>query len=166
MKKILSDKIPRIIKAKKKLEKILKIKISNRGKEVFIEGSPENEYLAEKVIDAINLGFPINIALSIKEDNNLLEVLNIKDFTKRKDLERIRARLIGKGGRTLKTLNQLTKCGFEVKENNIGIIGPAECIKNAQEAVISLIQGSKQGNVYSYLEKHPSEHPLDLGLKD
>jgi KH domain-containing protein len=154
MKKILSEKIPRIIKAKKQLEKELHVKISNRGKELYIEGSPENEYTAEKVIDSINLGFPIEIALSIKKDDNLLEVLNIKDYTRRKDYQRIRSRLIGKNGKTLKNLNQLTKCGFEIKDNQIGIIGPPECIQNAQQAIISLIQGAKQANVYSYLEKH------------
>ena len=48
MKILICDKLPRIIKNKKKLEKKLNIKITNRGKEVKIIGKPENEYLAEK----------------------------------------------------------------------------------------------------------------------
>lgn len=166
MKTIFSEKLPRILKNKKRLEKKLNIKITNRGKEVQISGQPEDEYIAEKVIDALNFGFPFSSAISIKEEDLEFEILNIKDYTVRKDLERIRARIIGKNGKTLKTLCQLTKCNFEIKDNQVGIIGPPECIENAQESVISLVKGSKQANVYAYLEKHQPKPVLDLGLKD
>lgn len=165
MKTILSEKLPRILKNKKKLEVKLKIKITNRGKEIQINGKPEDEYIAEKVIDALNFGFPFSAAISIKDEDMEFEILNIKDYTSRKDLNRVRARIIGKGGKTLKTLSQLTKCHLEIKDNQIGVIGSPEIIKNAQEAIISIIKGSKQSNVYSYLEKHQPEPVLDLGLK-
>jgi len=165
MKTLLCEKLPRILKNKKKLEDKLKIKITNRGKEVQINGKPEDEYIAEKVIDALNFGFPFSVAISIKEEDLEFETLNIKDYTTRKDLERIRARIIGKGGKTLKTICQLTKCNFELKDNQIGIIGAPECIENAQESMISIIKGSKQANVYAHLEKHQPKPVLDLGLK-
>jgi len=165
MKTILSEKLLRILKNKKRLENKLNIKISNRGKEVQIHGEPEEEYIAEKVIDALNFGFPFSVAISIKEENLEFEILNIKNYTTRKDLERVRARIIGKGGKTLKTLNQLTKCNFEIKDNQVGIIGLPEYIENAQESVISIIKGSKQSNVYSNLEKNQLKPVLDLGLK-
>ena len=166
MKTILSEKLLRILKNKKRLEKALNIKISNRGKEVQIHGKPEEEYIAEKVIDALNFGFSFSVAISIKEDDLEFEILNIKDHTTRKDLERVRARIIGKGGKTLKTLNQLTKCNFELKDNFVGIIGLPEYIENAQESVISIIKGAKQSNVYSHLEKNQLKPVLDLGLKE
>ena len=165
MKTILSEKLLRILKNKKRLENKLNIKISNRGKEVQIHGEPEEEYIAEKVIDALNFGFPFSVAISIKEENLEFEILNIKNYTTRKDLERVRARIIGKGGKTLKTLNQLTKCNFEIKDNQVGIIGLPEYLENAQESVISIIKGSKQSNVYSHLEKNQLKSVLDLGLK-
>ena len=165
MKKILSDKIVRIIKNKKRLEKNLNVKITNRGKEVFIDGGSEDEYYAEKVIDALNFGFSFTTSMLIKKENHIFEILNIKDYTKRKDLERIRARIIGKGGKTLKALQGLTKCYFELKDNNVGIIGYSEYIKHAQEAVIAIIRGAKQSNVYSFLEKNQVKHVVDLGLK-
>ncbi len=166
MKSIVSEKIARIIKSKKKLEEKLNVKITNRGKELFITGQPEDEYIAEKVIDALNLGFSFQVAILIKDEYFILEELNIKDYTKRHDYERIRARIIGKGGKTLKALSQLTKCYFEIQDNHIGIIGDSEYIKNAQDAIISIIRGAKQSNVYAYLEKHKVEPILDLGLKE
>lgn len=165
METIYCEKIPRIIKNKKRLEEKLNVKIKNRGKEVTIEGKPEDEYIAEKVIDALNFGFPFSIALRIKDENNTFEIMNIKDYTKRKDLKRIRARIIGKGGRSLATFHQLTKCNFELKDNSVGIIGNPEYIENAQEAITSLIKGSKHANVYSHLEKHQIKPVVDLGLK-
>jgi|TARA_Y100000031_G_scaffold87305_1_gene96029 ribosomal RNA assembly protein len=165
MKKIILEKLHRITKNKKKLEKELNVKITNRGKEVFIDGEPEDEYYAEKVIDALNFGFPFETALTIKKENLIFEILNIKDYTRRKDLERIKARIIGKKGKTLSVLHGLTKCSFELKDNTVGIIGNPEYIKNAQEAVIAIIKGSKQSNVYNFLEKNQSGKVLDLGLK-
>ena len=166
MKKLISEKLPRILKNKKRLEKALKIKISNRGKEVFFEGNPLDEYVTEKILEAIDFGFPLSAAFLIKDEDAIFEILNIKEHTTKKNFESIRARIIGKGGKTLKTLSELTDCHFEIKDNNVGIIGTPEKIQNAQNAVISLIKGSKQANVYSYLEKHHPEPVIDLGLKE
>lgn len=166
MKKIFSEKFLRIVKNKKKLEEKLNIKLTNRGKEISIEGDSLNEYIAEKVIEALNFGFPFSVSVLIKDEDFLFEILNIKDYTRGKDLERIRARIIGKKGKTLKTLSQLTNCNFELKDNQIGIIGDAENIENAQQAIVSIVRGSKQSNMYSFLEKHRPKPILDLGLKD
>lgn len=164
--KIYSEKLPRILKNKKRLEENLNVKISSKGMEVSAEGIPEDEYVAEKVIDALNMGFPFKEAILLKDEDFVLEIMSIKDYTKRKDLERIRARIIGKQGKTKKTLSQLTKCFFQVKDNEVGIIGSPEYIENAHEAVISIIKGSKQSNVYKYLEKHQTKPVIDLGLKE
>ena len=166
MKTFISEKIQRILKNKKRLEKILGVKIENSGKEVYIDGKPEDEYIAEKVIDALDFGFPFSTAISIKEEDFHFEILNIKNYTRRKDFVRIKARLIGKKGKTLKTLSELTKCNFELKGYDIGIIGSPECIKTTQEAIIYLIQGSKHANVYTFLEKNQIKSELDLGLKE
>ncbi len=169
MKTIYSEKLPRILKNKKRLEKELDIRITNRGKEVSIESTKEDsvdEYVAERVIDALNFGFPFSTAISIKREDSLFEIINIKQHTKTPNLQRIRARIIGKNGKTLATLEQLTRCFFELKDNEVGIIGNPEYIKNAQEAVISLIKGTKQSNVYSFLEKHQVRPVIDLGLKE
>ena len=163
---LVSEDSSKVAKNKKRLERLLNVKIIIKGEEISVEGIAENEYIAEKVISAINFGFPVSVALLIKEEDFLFEILDIKKYTHRKDFKTIRARIIGKGGKTLKTLNNLTDCYFEIKNNEVGIIGSPELIKNAQDAIIFLIQGSKQTNVYSYLEKHHVKPVLDLGLKE
>jgi ribosomal RNA assembly protein len=160
------DNIKDIKKKQKKLEKELKIKISIAGKDVSIEGEAEDEYIAEKVLDAIDFGFSVERALAIKKEDFSFEILDIRHYTKKKDLKRIRGRIIGTSGKTLGTLAQLTQCHFEVNDNRVGILGNPECIKNAQEAVILLVQGSKQANVYAFLERHYFHPAADLGLKE
>lgn len=163
--KLIIDKLPRITKNREKLQERLGVKITNRGKEVYIDGEAENEYIAEKVIEALDFGFPFSIALLIKDQEFEFEILNIKNYTRKTDFIRIKARIIGANGKTIKTLSELTKCDFEIKDNWVGIIGDPEYLKNAQQGIISLIQGSKQANVYNYLEKHQVQPVIDLGLK-
>jgi len=165
MKTIYSEKLPRILKNKKKLEKELNVKITNRGKEIYIKGKAEDEYIADQVITALNFGFLFQAAIAIKKQELMFEIINIKDYAKTNNFKRIRARIIGKSGKTLKTLCELTDCFIELNENQLGIIGKPEHMKITQEAIINLIKGSKQTNVYKFLEKHQLEPILDLGLK-
>ena len=163
--KIISEQIARIIKSKKKLEKTLNLKITNRGKELTIQGKPEDEYLGQKVIDAINFGFLVSTALLIKTQDNLFEIIPIKDYTKRKNMKIIRARLIGTKGKTLKNLTSLTNSHIEINANEVGIIASPENLEITQNAIISIIQGAKHEHIYSFLTKNRAQTIQDFGLK-
>ncbi len=160
MQEIYVEHMNHVLPNKKKLEKELEVKITNKGKNVFVNGIAEKEYTALEVMQAINLNFSVNKALLLKNDNTILQTLNIKNITKRHDLERVRARIIGTKGKTLKTLNNLTNCEISLKDNKIGIIGNTEEIEEAIQALTSLIQGSKQGNVYSKVEREKKRKRL------
>lgn len=153
MQEIYTEIIQKVFQNKNRLEQELKVSITNQGKNLFVDGEPDNEFIALQVIKAINSGFSTEKALLLKNPEIILQTLNIKDITKRKDLERVRARIIGKQGKTLKTLNNLTCCEFAIQDNCISIIGDTEDIKEARQAVVSLINGSKQANVYAHAEK-------------
>jgi len=75
METIYCEKLPRILKNKKRLETALQVKITNQGQDVTIQGTPEAEYVAEKVIDALNMGFPYSISLMIKKNDFLFEII-------------------------------------------------------------------------------------------
>ncbi len=155
------ESLAKVIRNKLKLEKQLNIKITNKGKNIFINGKPENEFTAIEILKAINMGFSTDCALQLKQENIILQIVNIKDITKRNDLERVRARIIGTHGKTLKTLENLTQCSLSLHDNQIGIIGDAEEIKDVIQSVISLIQGSKQNNVYARLERQRKKKRLE-----
>ena len=112
-----------------------------------------DEYEASLVLDAINLGFPSKTAVLLKEEDIIFEKINIKDFTRRKNLSVIRSRLIGTHGKTKKTLEGISGCKIIIKDNAVGIIGPAESIEYVITGVTNLIRGTKQTNIYKYLER-------------
>jgi KH domain-containing protein len=167
MQEIYMDNIGKVISSLKKLESGLKVKIKNKGKNVFISGKPEDEFVALKVMEAINLGFSVERALFLKNPEFLLQIVNIKDVTKKHNLEEIRARIIGTEGGTLKNINTLTDCAISLKDNQIGIIGDCEDIAEAVQAVTSLVRGSKQSHVYARLEREKKKKRLmGKGIKE
>jgi len=161
MQEIYVEKLKEVIRSKARLQKELGIKLTNRGKNVFVNGSPQKEFTAIEVLEAINVGFSADRALEVTRDNFMLQTINIKNVTKRHDLERVRGRIIGKDGRTLKTLQKLTNCDLAITDNEIGLIGPISEMEDAIQSVTSLIQGSKQGNVYGRLERRRKKKGAD-----
>lgn len=169
MQETYSEVIKKILRDKKKLEQELKVRITNKGKILFVEGKTEDEYTTMQIIESINLHFTTQQALLLCEEDFVLEKLNIKDLTKRHDLDRIRARIIGTKGKTKKIIENLSDCFVSLHGNIVGIIGRIENIEKARTALISIIQGAKQSKVYSFLEREKSKEKLkmneDLGLK-
>ncbi len=153
MQEIYVEPIAKVIQNKRLLEKGLKVKIKTRGKNVFLNGSAENEFIAVEVMKALDLEFSVPNALLLKKEDTILQEVHIKKVTRRRNLEEVRARIIGTKGKALSTVHNLTECNISLKDNTIGIIGNAEEIKNTIQAITSIIQGSKHGNVYSRLEK-------------
>ena len=153
MQEIYIEQVGRVTNHKKRLERELNVTLTNKGKNVFVEGDADNEYTAMQVLEALKIGFSIERALALKDEEIILQTLHIKDITKRHDLESVRARIIGTDGKTLRTLNNLTNCAISLEDNNVGIIGYTDDIEEAIQSITSIIQGSKQSNVYSRLEK-------------
>ena len=143
----------KVMQNKKTIEQKFKIKISKKGKIIFLEGGAEAEFLATQFIEAINTGFTVTKAYSLAEENFIFEKINIKDVTKRHDLERVRARIIGTKGKVLGTLEELTNCYISQHDNSVGILGKEEDVPLAKNAIIRIIEGAKHSNVYAYLEK-------------
>ncbi len=135
------------------LEEKLKVKITIQGKKVTFEGESLDEYEATAVLEAINLGYSARIAILLIDEDFIFRKLNIKDFTRRKDLETVKARVIGTHGRTKRTMENLADCSIVIKNNDVGIIGPAAEVEYTITAMANLIRGSKQSNVYKFLER-------------
>jgi len=143
----------KIMQNKRTIEEKFKIKISKKGHIIFLTGKPEAEYLGTQLVEAINTGFSTTKAYSLVEENFIFEKVNIKDVTKRSDLERVRARIIGTRGKSLEMLESITHCFISLQDNRVGILGTLEDIQLASLAVKKIIMGSKHSNVYAYLER-------------
>jgi len=163
-------KITELKREKMLLEKALGVNITLVGKKASILGEPLAEYESLIVLEAMQFGFSAKKSLSLLDDNFIFRKIPIKRFTRRKNLKEVRARIIGKEGKTKHTIEQISNCDIVINEyeNEIGLIGQADEIEEATTALTNLIRGTKQANVYRFLEKINAKKKgfsTDLGLK-
>jgi ribosomal RNA assembly protein len=153
METIFFDRLTELKRTHDELEKRLKVTITIEGKRVIIRGNTFEEYEALTVLEAMNFGFSAQTALMLKDEDIVFRRIHIKDFTNRKDLETVKARIIGTQGRTKRTIENLANCEVMIKGNEVGLICPAEEIDYVITGMTNLIRGSKQANVYKFLER-------------
>jgi ribosomal RNA assembly protein len=151
----------------KKGECILEIN-SDTG-EVWIkeEKDPYLSYKTADVIRAIAHGFSPKKAFNLFKDLYYLEVIDIGEYAKKNPnrLRRIKARLIGRQGRTRKNLEELSSSLFSVYEDTVSIISDNVHLEIAKRATDMLLIGRQQHTVYRYLVKKQREIKLaEMGV--
>ncbi len=170
MKEFFVEKASKVKKAARMIENKVKIRISVVKNKVVLRGNELNEFITGEIIHAIDFGFEAEDALLLANENFVLEFINIKEHTRRRNLEEVRSRVIGTDGRAKRTIEELTGGVMVINENSIGLIVHSEHLESAVQGIILLIQGAKHGNVFSYLEKQNRSlrriDEEDLGLKN
>ena len=144
-------------KTKKQIEIETKtvIEVDSKEGEVFIQGKDALDLFgAREVVKSIARGFNPEIALLLLKGDYCLDMISIADFSRNKnDLIRIKGRLIGREGKSRKTIEELTETHISIYGKTISIIGLPENVANARKALENLIKGASHANVYKGLEK-------------
>jgi ribosomal RNA assembly protein len=149
-------------RVKKRLEEMagVDVDIDSASGEVIISSQPNTSdpFLVIKARDfvhAVGRGFNPQVAFALLDEEMYLEIVNLKLIvgTNPNKLKRFRGRLIGREGRTRKIIEETTGTRLAVFGNTVGIIGPYERIRVARDAVYMLLEGSKHGTVYAFLEE-------------
>ncbi len=142
---------------KKQLEEetMTKLNIDSEEGDVFISGDDAIQlYNAREVVKAISRGFNPEAALLLLKGDYMFELINLPDLIKTKNsMIRLKGRVIGHEGKTRRIIEEMTDCQVSVYGKTIGIIGRAEQIGFAKQAVDSLLEGSPHASVYKWLEK-------------
>lgn len=119
---------------------------------------PVNLLTAKEVVKAIGRGFNPDIAKLIIKQDTAFELLNILDYVKtKKDIIRLKGRIIGAEGKSRKTIEDLTDVHISVYGKTVGIIGETQRVTVARRAIESLLSGSPHSKVYHWLEKQRRE---------
>jgi len=149
---------------KRQLERATKTKMAIDSDEGDVTITGEDAlllYSCREVIRAIGRGFNPDIAMQMLKQDYGIELINLADFARNpNDMERLRGRVIGEGGKSRKTIEDLTFTHISVYGKTIGIIGQFEHIPNARKAVEALLAGRKHGTVYKFLERKRKEMRL------
>ena len=153
MHQLILERPGRIRKFIARIKKKIDIKISVKDDRVDISGDELNGFLVVKILRAVDFGFDIEDALLLLNEDFHLEFINIKDFTRRRNLEDVRGRVIGARGKAKKTIEDLTGGHIVIHNNRVGIIVNTEHLESIVQAIQNLIHGAKHSNVFAYLEK-------------
>ncbi len=162
--------VKKLKKAIRKIESKAKVRMTVKKNNVTVRGNELNEFVVGEILRAIDFGFDPEDAMYLLNEDFVLEFVNIKNHTRRRNLEEVRSRVIGTDGRAKRTIEELTGANIVINENMVGLIVNTEHLDSAVQGIISLIQGSKHGNVFTYLEKQNATlraaRSGDLGLKN
>lgn len=137
----------------------VKLQIDSETGNVDIILSPQTDdpsvlFRAREVVTAIGRGFsPENAFRLLNDEEAIFELLDLHDVVGKSeaDLKRIRGRVIGENGRTRRLIEELTETHVSVYGHTIGIIGDAEQVEIAKQAVKMLLKGGLHATVYRFL---------------
>jgi ribosomal RNA assembly protein len=107
------------------------------------------------MLNAIGVGFSPPKALRLSEDDMFLEIIDLQELVGKspQELERIKGRIIGKGGRAWKNIEEMTGTLLSVHGRYVGIIGGLEGSEATKNAIMMLVEGKQHKSIYKYLEK-------------
>lgn len=161
--KIPVERVPVLIgrkgTTKKRLEKLgeVDLEIDSETGEVSVaqKGDAILASVTMGVVQAIGRGFSPEKAEHLYTDTYQLIVIPLREFAKpgSRRISQVRGRVIGRSGRTREIIEELTSTNISVYGDTVSIIGDYLSINYSKEAIMKLINGSKQKTVYRYLEK-------------
>ena len=171
--RIPSDRIGALIgksgEAKSKIEQAcsVKLEIDSESGETLISGTGKIDdiqpFKAMEIVMAIGRGFSPEKAMQLLKGENSLHVIDLRDFVGKSSsqIERIKGRIIGEGGKARSNMENLSGTSISVYGRTVSIIGSPTQLKLAVNAISSLSGGSMHSSVYSKLESARRRNKLE-----
>ena len=111
-------------------------------------------FKAMEIVMAIGRGFSPDNAMRLLKGENALHVIDLREFVGKSptQIERIKGRIIGEGGKARINMEHLSGGNISVYGSTVSIIGSPDQLKLAVRAIVDLSRGSMHGSVYGKLE--------------
>lgn len=153
---------------KKTIEKISQMNLeidSEEGEISFNEQEAKDPLIplkVEDVIRAIGRGFSPEHAFRLFGEETELFIFDIYDYVGKKEshLVRVKARVIGREGKTKRVIEGLTGGFLSVYGHTVAVIADFDSIDIAKKALDMLLSGSEHPTVYRYLEREMKKYHL------
>lgn len=147
-------------KVKLQIEKACSVKldIDSESGETLVSsnGTIENiqPFKAMEIVTAIGRGFSPENAMKLLKGENALHIIDLREFVGKSStqIERIKGRIIGEGGKARKNMEKLSGTDISVYGRTVAIIGDPTKLKVAVDAISALSSGGTHGAVYGKLE--------------
>jgi len=117
-----------------------------------------------QIIKAIGRGFSPERALKLLEDEDMiLEIIDLSDVcSTQKQFDRLRGRIIGRGGKAREQIEDMTGTVISVYGKTVAIIGDLEQIRTTRTGIQMIIDGMPHTSVFSYLDRKKKEAKQDI----
>ena len=143
---------------KQEIEDLTGCSVEIQDNLVRIEGESLDEMDAQKVVKAIGRGFNPKKALRIVEKDVTFHMIDIRKYDDNKSRQnQLKGRIIGRDGETRRHIEKEAKIDISVYGSTIGLIGKAQNIEVALEAINMLLNGASHSTAYSYLERNQAK---------
>jgi ribosomal RNA assembly protein len=173
--KIPDDRIGVLIgkngKVKREIEEKCKVQIeidSHNGDAMIssaYEFLPEMQpFKAMEIISAISKGFSPQRAYRLLSNEDLVfQVIDLKDYASKSSsaMDRVKGRIIGKNGKSRKTIEELSGAYMSVSGHTVALIGKFEEVRLANDAVTMILKGSTHRRVYTMLQQTRRKNKLE-----
>jgi ribosomal RNA assembly protein len=124
------------------------------GNNITVTGEAYDEYNARNVIQAYGRGFDINDAYKLLGEEIFFKFTDLKDFFRNDEQRRrIRARMIGREGKTKLYIEEISGAKIAIYGNTIGMIGTVEQLRIASAALQVLVEGGTHKKAYNIMER-------------
>jgi ribosomal RNA assembly protein len=144
------------------------IEVDSESGDVLITGEKSVEQMemfkAVEIISAISRGFSPQRAMRLLDEEEMLfQQIDLRDYTGRSPsaLERVRGRIIGEGGKSRRTIEELSGASMSVYGHTVGLIGTYREVRLVTDAIDMLCRGSMHKSVYNMLQEARRHDKMD-----
>jgi ribosomal RNA assembly protein len=156
-------------KIKQSIENTFKAKLNIDSESGIVEltlasedGDAASLLKARDIVTAIGRGFSPDRAFVLRDDEIILDIIDLREIFGRNDdtISRIKGRVIGRGGKIRKLIVELSKTDVSVYGHTISLIGDYDSISIAREATLMLLEGKQHSTVYKFLRQRRREQKI------
>ena len=152
------------VKSKIESSCFVKLDIDGTSGEIFIKTIDDNNnnnniekiqpFKAVEIVIAIGRGFSPQNAMQLLKGDNALHVMDLREFGGKSpnQIERIKGRLIGEGGKARRNMENLSGTIISIYGRTVSVIGNTKNLRLAVNAISSISNGSMHGSVYTKME--------------
>lgn len=151
---------------KTEIERAFKVRLNVSSDSGTIEVTPSDDnddpstiLRARDVITAVGRGFSPDRAMTLTDDDMVLDVIDLRELfgKSESDINRIKGRVIGSEGKMRRLMEEMTDAKVSVYGSTISMIGEFEAVSAARQAIEMLIKGKQHSSVYKFLRRAKSE---------
>lgn len=152
-----ANELGRIKKANTtRMKKLLGVELEFSNDSVTVKSTTKdnfNEYIAEKILEAVGFGFDVDRALMLRNTDYVFRKIDVRGGVKSSRTSSTIGRIIGTEGRTKQALEKASECEIELEDHMVGILGKTENVDMAGKAVLAIIRGAPAPKAISGLKK-------------